>query len=465
MHTRAIQYAALLTIFISSVAVAADTGKKLSAEQYERRIEQLEKDVQDLKQDSRKPTVAAAEQSTAKPVAGYQDGFFIQSPDGINRLVLSTWTHFDGRFFLDKGDQGTSQFVFRRVRLDLRGTFLKYFDARFMEDFSGGKATLFDAYLNVHYVEFARLELGKFKAPVGLERLQSASNLLFVERAYPTSIVPNRDLGLMLHGDLFNAALTYQVGIFDGGADGTSNSNDLDINDEKMFAGRVFAHPFKNLSLAPLRGLGLGLSGTFAKEIGTVSNPDLPQYKTFGQQTFFSYVTNSPATAAGTAVASGDQSRLSPQAYWYWGQFGSMAEYAWSQQDVTQGTTEKGIQADAWHVRASWVVTGEAASYKGVVPAKPFDPFDLSAGNWGALEVAARGTQLHVNHDAFALGFANPDSSAREATEWAIAANWYLNRNIFLALDFARTTFAGGKQGGRDRTPEEVIISRVQFLL
>jgi hypothetical protein len=39
-----------------------------------------------------------------------------------------------------------------------------------------------------------------------------------------------------------------------------------------------------------------------------------------------------------------------------------------------------------------------------------------------------------------------------------------VNRNLVLALDFARTTFDGGKQGG-DRTPEELIVGRVQFLL
>ena len=37
---------------------------------------------------------------------------------------------------------------------------------------------------------------GKFKVPVGLERLQSANDIRFVERAFPTSLLPNRDLGV-----------------------------------------------------------------------------------------------------------------------------------------------------------------------------------------------------------------------------------------------------------------------------
>jgi phosphate-selective porin len=98
------------------------------------------------------------------------------------------------------------------------------------------------------------------------------------------------------------------------------------------------------------------------------------------------------------------------------------------------------------------------------VPANAFDPFNLSAGKWGAFEVAARGTQQHINQSAFENGFASLDRSARVATEWALGANWYLNRNLMFALGFARTTFDGGKQAG-DRTPEEVFIARVQLVL
>jgi phosphate-selective porin OprO/OprP len=37
---------------------------------------------------------------------------------------------------------------------------------------------------------------GQYKAPVGLERLQSASAIVFLERAFPTELAPNRDRGV-----------------------------------------------------------------------------------------------------------------------------------------------------------------------------------------------------------------------------------------------------------------------------
>jgi phosphate-selective porin OprO/OprP len=272
----------------------------------------------------------------------------------------------------------------------------------------------------------------------------------------------------MLQGDLFNKALSYQLGIFDGVPDGVNNPSDNDLNDEKTFAGRIFAHPFKDTPLTPVRGLGIGLSGTYGKEKGSVASPNLPSYRTFGQQQFFSYVVgtgDAAMIAEGTAIARGDQSRISPQGYWYWGPFGSMFEYVWSEQEVQRGVVEvvrDSVQADAWQAAASWVLTGEDATYRGVVPAKPLNPLEWSG--WGAFQLAARGTQLHVNDKAFDLGFANPARSARKATEFAIGVNWYWNRNVLLVLDYALTTFNGGRQGG-DRKKEDVILSRVQFLL
>jgi len=57
------------------------------------------------------------------------------------------------------------------------------------------------------------------------------------------------------------------------------------------------------------------------------------------------------------------------------------------------------------------VLTGEEASYKGV---KPKRPFDLKNGAWGAFELAARYSQLHVDGDAFPV-FADLTKAAKEA--------------------------------------------------
>jgi phosphate-selective porin OprO/OprP len=109
-------------------------------------------------------------------------------------------------------------------------------------------------------------------------------------------------------------------------------------------------------------------------------------------------------------------------------------------------------------VAASYVVTGEQASYKGVNPKRPFDPRN---GAWGAVEIATRYSDLSVDKDAFP-SFADPAVSARKARAWAAGVNWYLNKGVKIVLDYEQTKFDGGAAGA-DREDERVILSRFQI--
>lgn len=435
------------------------------ADDTQQRIERLERELRELKKDTRKLEVAGEEQAKLKPLAGYDNGFFIQSPNGANKLNVGAYVHFDGRYFINSGDTPTSTFLFRRARIDLKGKFLKYYDFKFMPDFAGGQVILQDAYLNVNYVPWARLQAGKYKTPFGIERLQSANALMFIERALPNNLVPNRDLGFMLHGLPFYGALEYQLAILDGVVDGGGQNNDTDTNDDKLFAGRVFALPFKDFTIEPLRGFGIGVAGTYGRQNGSLSNLQLPQYRSDGQQVFFRYVTNSPATPTGTAFADGPQWRISPQGYWYWGPAGFLWEWVQSSNDVRLNKATHSISANAWQTQFSWVVTGENNTYRGTTPAKNFDPWKFGDGYWGAVEVAGRYAHFEVDPDVYTFNLVNPQQSARKAGAWALGVNWYANKMVRLMFDYDNTTFTGGgKAKGTNRKPAQVIQSRVQFV-
>src|SRR5690606_10458897 len=116
-----------------------------------------------------------------------------------------------------------------------------------------------DAYVNARFWPEFQIQAGKFKEPVSLERLQSGANLLFIERSYPSQIAPNRDVGVQLHGELLGGSLNYQVGVFNGVADGGSGDVDT-ADDDKDIAARIFAHPFKNTDIEALQGLGIGVA-------------------------------------------------------------------------------------------------------------------------------------------------------------------------------------------------------------
>lgn len=397
---------------------------------------------------------AAAKAKDAPVFTAGKDGFSLKSADGSYQLKIRGYLQGDGRFFADDKERGNPDtFLLRRVRPILEGTVGKYFDFRIMTDFGGGTATVQDAYLDAHPWTWGKLRVGKYKPPVGLERLQSGSELLFVERGLPTNLVPNRDVGVQLHGDVLDGAFSYALGAFNGVADG--GSGDLDNNDSKEFAGRLFAQPFKNFSYEVLQGFGIGLAGTYGDQRGSTGTPFLPTLRTQGQQAFFTY--RADGTAAGTTVANGIHSRFAPQGYYYYGPFGLLWEYVKSYQRVQRDKTHATLDNDAWQVAASYVLTGENASYRSVSPAQPFD---LEKGTWGAFEIAARYGELNIDKKAFPF-FADPTRAARVAESWGLGLNWYLNRNVKFQLNYEQTDFTGGSSKG-ERPKERAILSRFQ---
>jgi len=385
-----------------------------------------------------------AKEPEVKVSAG-PDGFVIQSGNPDYRIRVGGYAQADGRFYSrDSDGVATNNFLLRRARPIVQGIVAKYFDFYVNPDFGQGQATLFDAYLNVRPSSKVQFRIGKFKPPVGLERLMSAQNILFAERALPTALVPSRDVGAQVHGELAGGVVNYALGVFDGAVDGALI--DTDANDGKDLAGRLFLQPFARGGSKTLKGLGLGFAATRGRQLGA-----LPSFRSGGQIAFFSYLS--------TAAADGTRTRFSPQGSFYVGPVGLLGEYVRSRQQVSRATETARIENEAWEVTGSVVLTREAASAGGVRPRRSFDP---ARKTWGALELAVRVNRLNVDGAAFSRGFADPVRSAREARAWAVGLNWYLNRNVKYVVDYERTTFTGGAAAGGNRRPENAIVVRSQ---
>jgi len=419
------------------------------------KLEELDQKIRILDRQIELDKEAAAEKAkTAGQANAGKDGFSLKSADGNFLLRVRGYVQLDGRFFLDDEQKpAIDTFTLRRVRPIFEGTVYKIFDFRIMPDFGGGQTVLQDAYMEARLSPAFKVRAGKFKPPVGLERLQSGADLLFVERGLPTNLVPNRDLGIQLGGDLAGGIATYAVGVFNGVLDG--GNADADTNDDKDLAARVFLQPFIK-GTGALKNLGFGIAASTGDQKGTPTAPNLPSYRTPGQQTFFSY--RSDGTAPNTTVADGERGRLSPQGYLYTGPFGLLVEYVISRQDVRRGTAADRLEHKAWQVAASWVLAGGEPSYRSVNPKKIFDP---SAHTWGAFEIAARYHKQELDKDTFPT-FANLASSASSAEAWAVGFNWYLNKNLRLLFDYEDTRFEGGAATG-DREDEKIFFSRFQI--
>lgn len=426
--------------------------QKQASQQSSVQVSDLDQKVRVLEQ-QRKADEAAAK--TASKFSIGANGLNFSSADSNFVAAIHGLVQVDGReFFANNGVKGNDAILLRRSRpIIFSGTLYHDFDFQLTPDFGGTTVQILDAYVNYRYNPELQLQVGKYKPPVGLEQLQSDQVTSFNERSLVTDLMPNRDIGAELHGDLFGGAVGYAAGIFDGAPDFNSTTFNTDSDNNKAFAGRIFLQPWKNSDERMLRGFGFGVGGSYESDRNGASGLT-PGYKTDGQQTFFAY-TNGVA-------ANGTHWRLSPQANYYYGPFCVMGEYAISDQDVKNGAATADLHNTAWEVSGGWVLTGEDASYTGVTPANPFNPRN---GQWGAWQLVARYAVLDVDKAAFPV-FADPNTSASAVHAFAAGVNWYLNKNLRVNASFSRTTFEGGNGTGSTVTkqPENAFFTRFQLV-
>ena len=442
-------------VMVGTVAWAPQIVAQQDSTSLEARVNELDQQVRILQRlrELAADSAAAAAKDKVSATASSKDGFSIKSADGKFAVRLKGLVQADGRFFLsDSAVPVTNTFFIRRARPILEATVGKYLEFRVQPDFGQGTTVLFDAYTDVKIAPAFAVRAGKFKPAVDLERYQAASDIVFAERALATNLAPNRDVGLQLSGDIGSGAFTWQAGVFNGVPD--LGNGDGDVSDAKDFAGRVFLQPFKTGTLG---GLGVGVAGTTGLERGTAAAPALASYRTPGQQTWFRY-TSSTTTPANNVFANGRRARLAPQAYLYTGPLGLHAEYIQSWQAVSRaGAATVKLKHTAWQTTGSFFLTGEKNSFKSAAPKKAFDP---KAGTFGALELAARYSELSIDDATFPT-FASPASTPSKAKAWAVGVNWYLARAIKVVVDYEHTTFTGGTAAG-DREAENFVVTRVQ---
>lgn len=231
--------------------VAAVEGVDLAG--LDQRLRILERRLE-LQEEERVAAARAAPQITVDP-----KGAAFRSGDGHYELKLRGLLQGDARVFVGDGNQNDS-FLLRTARPTLEGSLGKRVAYRFTPEFAGDSATIVDAYVDLRFNPAHALRVGKFTSPVGLERLQSSAALVDVERALPSELAPNRDLGVQLQGELAAGRFSYALGVFNGAVDGR-DATSSNPDDDFEIAGRVFFEPLKGSDSA-WAGLGIGLGAS-----------------------------------------------------------------------------------------------------------------------------------------------------------------------------------------------------------
>lgn len=468
--------AAVLAAILAAPAFAQTSSE---VEALREQIRLLDQKLRVLERNIEIKDEAAAADAKKLPKITASDGRFeIASADGANSLRLRGLVQADGRFYLDDANAAQDGFVLRRARLIFEGKFAERFSYVVQPEFAGSAVSILDANINAAITPAFNVLAGRFKTPVGLEQLQSDPVAFFNERSVATNLAPNRDVGVQVHGLVLDKTLSYQVAATNGLIDG-GNSPTTSLNQEGDLSasGRLFATPFVNDKDSALNGLGFGLAGATGNYRGTASSTLLNTYRTDGQQTFFQYRSNATPTAANTTIAAGDAYVVSPQAYFYSGPFGVLAEYFSSTAEVSIGSgatlNKRDVTNTAYNLSVGYVLTGEDSTFKGVTPRTSFNP---SAGTWGAFEVVARFAQVDIDDGAFtdpdgagaALSLASPNNAATKVTTYGLGLNWYLSKTVRAGFDVFQNDFTRAPgaviapTGAALSDDETVFISRVQ---
>ncbi|OGW13205.1 MAG: hypothetical protein A3G93_12115 [Nitrospinae bacterium RIFCSPLOWO2_12_FULL_45_22] len=379
--------------------------------------------------------------------AYYKDGFHVATPDNAFKMTIGGRAHMD-YLGLDNNGREDSSFAIKRARINAAGTLFKNTEFKAEIDFGEGKdANLTDGYINLTHLPFARIMLGQYKEPFSLEQLTSFRFVDFVERSIiANNIAPGRDIGAMLHANLFNGMLGYGVGIFNG----NGRNKKRDENDDKDVASRVYLRPFIKSGMPFLKGLQLGGAFTWGNQEGTPGNLVVPGSET-GIVTWTKGVRNDSRRLRSGAELAWLLGPLSLKGEWMRTQWADL-EFSGKRHD---------LDVAGWYGSVSWFLTGEKENLKEGVfgRVKPKHNFNPARGGWGALELAARYESLDVDQGIFKQGFA---TGTDRVNSFTLGANWYPHNMFRVSLNYVRNEFDDNLSDLKGDDQEDLILSRFQ---
>ncbi len=303
------------------------------------------------------------------------------------------------------GDLGVKDgyFGLRNARFDARLGLNSDMNARLNVDYGAGTVRIQDGYIDFGLAPGWRVRVGKFKAPIGLELLESPTDIPMIDTGYATLMVANRDTGMMAMGTVGNWDL--QFAVLAGASDGASLDRDGDS--DRAISLRALTRLAPN-DLGGVGSVFWGVAGSVESRFGDAAVSQLSTYRVGTRPELLRYNSG--------VVANGGFYRIVPQVMAFMGPFGVMAEHAISRHTILGNGDTVGLTHAAWQVVTHYYLTGESASYDAVTPIHPYSPIE---GGVGAVAVTGRVQQVNVDAGARAFG-----SGVQQSTSVTVGVNW-----------------------------------------
>ncbi len=391
---------------------------------------------------------APANQAPAIP------GFGFTSEDGKDSLFIHWLVQADGYGYLGERPPGIasrSTFTLGFAGLQLDATLRGIWHSSVLVDYSESRLTLLDGFVEGRFARAFIVRIGKFETPLSEERLTPKFLLPWISTGVPSFLVPARDIGAQILGEVADGRLAYNLALVNGSYGGALTDNDVDSYKDVM--GRLYAHPFKDSAARALGTLGVGIGASLGDRRGTAAAPETPVLRTYGNAAFFSY--RNDGTPAGTVAADGTVSRLTPHAAWSHGPLAAFADYT----HEIDHFGAVAVASDAWGATVAVALSGEDAQpFARIVVRRPWDP---GRGHFGGVQLVAGGGQLFVSREAFTNRLASVTSMDR-ANIFGAGVNWCPIDGFGVLLDYSLSTFAA--YGAAPTRPDEsTLYGRCEF--
>lgn len=148
------------------------------------------------------------------------EGFSLYSANGQYGIEIAAAVEFTSMEIFGEQLPGMSDgFDLRRGRLYTNFQLERRVRLEFEIDFNGEGTRALDAMIDWEPNEHFRLVFGRTKTVIGLEREQSSRDTLFVERALPAELTPDRELGVFATVTPV-AGLQFDIAVANSGQDG-----------------------------------------------------------------------------------------------------------------------------------------------------------------------------------------------------------------------------------------------------
>ena len=439
--------------------------------------------------------------------AKFKDGFVLESSDSNNSIKIGGRLHADYRSFNNedvKTNTGTASskeantFDIRRARLELSGTYRKYYDFLLSADIAGGTngnvstkdvSILDQAFLNIKWFPKANIKLGQFKSAAnGIEKMTSSNNMDFQERSWANQLSANEDRGIQVGGAPITG-VTYALGVM--GGEGAKGRNDTNARvDEVEYVGKAtvnFAQLMDNKE-AVLHAGGWFSSTTFDKnstlnaDANYTGNWLSGSYKLRTQDRGFEFL-----SLPGLSPVAGVSNEIDRQRYGLefsaaQGPVKLQGEYVVNNFSGDLNTTTS-FDSDikSYYVQAMYLITGEKyadfykeGTYGAIKPKNEFNPETFSGGAW---EIGARYSRVDAKDFAWAnvtppaglvaqmkVGTADATNTLL-ADAWTVGVKFVPNNNTRFLLNATRTSFDTPVLiNNALRNSEMAVTTRIQFM-